>query len=75
MENMKLEGGEDNKFREELISHFLWYDRDRTENNSSNNYSIVACVAAVTFLPSRCLATIGAFFIEQLRSNDTGIRI
>jgi uncharacterized membrane protein YozB (DUF420 family) len=31
---------------------------DRIENNTSNNSSIVACVfvAAVTFLPSRCLA-------------------
>jgi hypothetical protein len=33
------------------------------ENDSSNNYSIVACVfvTTVTFLPSHCLATIGGF--------------
>jgi hypothetical protein len=36
---------------------------DRIENDASNISSIVACVfvAAVTFLPSRCLATIGGY--------------
>jgi hypothetical protein len=45
---------------EELIAYFPWYDANRIEN-VSNNSSIVACVfvTAETFLPSRCLATIG----------------
>jgi hypothetical protein len=30
-----------NKFWEELISCFLWYDTDRTENALSNNYSLL----------------------------------
>jgi hypothetical protein len=49
------------KFWEELIAYFPWYDTGHIENNASNNSSIVACVfvTAVTFLPSRCLATIG----------------
>jgi hypothetical protein len=36
---------------------------DRIENDASNNYSIVSCVfvAAVTFLQSRFLATIGGY--------------
>jgi hypothetical protein len=53
---------DNNKFWEELIAYFLWYDMDRIENHASNNYSIVACVidATVRFLPSRCVATIGA---------------
>jgi hypothetical protein len=41
----------------------------------SNNSSIVACVfvTAVTFLPSRCLATIRGFYrTEPLPSNDRG---
>jgi hypothetical protein len=40
---------------------FLLYDMDRTENDASDNSSIVASVfvAAVTFLLSRCLSTIG----------------
>jgi hypothetical protein len=48
------------KFCEELIAYFPWYDTGRIEN-VSNNSSIVACVlvTAVTFLPSRCLATRG----------------
>jgi hypothetical protein len=46
------------KFWEELIAYFPWYGTDHIENDSSNNSSI-ACVfaTAVTFLPSRCLAT------------------
>jgi hypothetical protein len=49
------------KFWEEQITYFPLYDMDRIENDASNNSSIVACVfdAAVTFLLSRCLATIG----------------
>jgi hypothetical protein len=50
------------KFWEELILYFPWYDTGHIENDASNN-SIVVCVffTAVTFLPSRCLATIGRF--------------
>jgi hypothetical protein len=62
-----------NKFRQELIAYFPRYDTDHIENDASNNSSIVACVfvTAVTFLPSRCLATIG-FFTGPLPSNDRG---
>jgi hypothetical protein len=51
------------KFWEELIAYFPWYDTDRIVNDVSNNYSIVTCVfvTAVTFLPSRFLATIWGF--------------
>jgi hypothetical protein len=50
-------------FWEELIAYFPWYDTGHIEN-ASNNSSIFACVfvTAVTFLPSRCLATIGNFY-------------
>jgi hypothetical protein len=53
---------ENNKFWEELISYFPWYDAGHIENESSNN-SIVACVfiTVVTFLPSHCLEKIGGF--------------
>jgi hypothetical protein len=36
---------------------------DRIESDASNNFTIVACVfvAAVMFLPNRCLATIGEY--------------
>jgi hypothetical protein len=42
--------------RNRLIS----FDTEHTENDASNNSSIVACVlvAAVKFLPSLCLTTI-----------------
>jgi hypothetical protein len=48
---------------EELIAYFPWYDTGRIENYAFNNSSIVArvFVTAVTFLPSRCLATIRRF--------------
>jgi hypothetical protein len=51
------------KFWEELIAYFPWCDAGHIENDAYNNSSIVACVfvTAVTFLPSRCLATIGEF--------------
>jgi hypothetical protein len=51
------------KFWEEIIAYFPWYDTSHIENDASNNSSIVACVfiIAVTFLPSRCLATIRRF--------------
>jgi hypothetical protein len=48
-------------FWEELIAYFPWYDTGRIENDASNNSYIIACVLVVTFLPSRCLATIGAY--------------
>jgi hypothetical protein len=49
------------KFWEELITRFSRHYTDTIENDASNNYSIDACVfvVAVTFLPNRCLATIG----------------
>jgi hypothetical protein len=52
-----------NKFWEELIAYFPRYDTGHIENDASNSSSIVACVfvTAVTFLPSRYLATIGGF--------------
>jgi hypothetical protein len=51
---------ENNKFWEELIAYFPWYDTGHNENDASNNSFIVAYVfvTAVTFLPSRCQATI-----------------
>jgi hypothetical protein len=54
------------KFWEELIAYFPWYDANRIENMSNHSF-IVACVfvTAVTFLPSRCLATIGGFLPNQ----------
>jgi hypothetical protein len=58
---------QDKAFWEELIAYFPWYDTGHIENNVSNNSSIVACVfvTAVTFLPSRWLATIGGFSPNQ----------
>jgi hypothetical protein len=48
------------KFWEQLNAYFPRYDTGHIENDASNNSSIVTCVSvtAVTFLPSRCLATI-----------------
>jgi hypothetical protein len=65
------------KFWEELIPYFPLYDTDRIENETFNNYSIVACVfvVALTFLPSRCLATVRGYFTEQLPSSGKGIHI
>jgi hypothetical protein len=42
------------KFWEELIAYFPGYDMDRTENDASNNSSIV--------LPRRCQAKIADFY-------------
>jgi hypothetical protein len=55
------------KFCEEPISYFPWYGTGHIGNDASKNSSIVACVfvAAVTFLPSRCLATIGGFLLSR----------
>jgi hypothetical protein len=52
------------KFWEELIVYFRWYDTGHIENEVSNNSFIVACVfvTAVTFLASRCIATIRDFY-------------
>jgi hypothetical protein len=51
------------KFWEELIAYLPSYDTGHIENDASSNYTIVAgvFVTAVTFLPSRCLATVGRF--------------
>jgi hypothetical protein len=56
-----------------IIAYFPWYETDHIENDASNNSSIVACVfvTAVTFVPSRCLATMG-FFTDPLPGNDKG---
>jgi hypothetical protein len=44
------------------------YDKGHIENDVSNNYSNVACVfvTSVTFLPSRCLATIGRYTYRHI---------
>jgi hypothetical protein len=51
------------KFWEELGACFPLCDKDRIDNDAFNNSSAVACVfvAAVTFLPNRCLATIRGY--------------
>jgi hypothetical protein len=56
------------KFWEELIAYFPWYDMDCIENDPLNDSSIVAyvLVAAVTFLLSRCLATIGRYTYRHI---------
>jgi hypothetical protein len=63
------------KFWEELIAYFPWYDTGHIENDTSNNSSIVTCVfvTAVTFLPSRCLATIGRFLPSRWLATIGGI--
>jgi hypothetical protein len=63
-DTMFISGFMNNKeFWEELIAYFPSYDTGYIENDASNNTSIFACVfvTAVTFLPSRCLATIGNY--------------
>jgi hypothetical protein len=62
------------KLWEELIACFPWYDTGHIENDASKS-SIVACVFvnAETFVPSRCLPTIGGVFTELLPSNDREI--
>jgi hypothetical protein len=62
-------------FWEELIAYFPWYDTGHIENGASNNSSIVACVfvTAVTFLPSRCLATIEGFLPSLWLTTMSGI--
>jgi hypothetical protein len=49
------------KFWEELTSYFPFIRYGPRKKDTHNNYSIAACVfvAAITFSPSRCLATIG----------------
>jgi hypothetical protein len=63
------------KFWEELIVYFPWYDTGHIENDASNDSSIVACVFVppVRFLPSRCLATIRGFYraVAYQRKADT----
>jgi hypothetical protein len=64
------------RFWEELIAYFPWYDTGHTENDASNNSSIVACVliTEVTFLPSRCLAPIGGFLPSRCLATIRGIQ-
>jgi hypothetical protein len=75
------------KFWKELITYFPSYETGHTENDVSNNSSIVACVFVTTvtflpscclatireFLPSHCLATTRGFFTKPLPSNNRGI--
>jgi hypothetical protein len=63
-----------NKFWEELIAYFPWYDTGHIENEASNNSSIVACVfvTAVRFLPNRCLAMIGRFLPSRCPATTGG---
>jgi hypothetical protein len=49
----------DKKFGKELIPYFPGYDTDRIENYASNSSIAYVFVAALTFLPSRYVATIG----------------
>jgi hypothetical protein len=60
----------DKNFWEEVIAYFPWYHAGHIENDASNN-SIVACVfvTAVTFLPSRYLATIVGFLPSSCLAN------
>jgi hypothetical protein len=46
-----------------VIACFLSYDMDRIQNDTSKNTSTIACVfvAAGTFSPSRCLATVRGY--------------
>jgi hypothetical protein len=55
-----------------LFSFFLRYDTGRIENDAFNNFSVGACVfvAAVTFLPSRCLATIRGYTYRRTDSSE-----
>jgi hypothetical protein len=65
------------KFWEELIAYFPRYDTGHIKNDAPNNLFIVACVfvTAVTFLPSRCLATIGDTYTDtQTDGRDFLIR-
>jgi hypothetical protein len=41
---LELSALQDKKFWEELIAYFLWYDTGHIENDTSNNYSIGACL-------------------------------
>jgi hypothetical protein len=52
---------ENRKVWEELIAYFPWCDTGHIQNDAFNNSYIVPCVfvTAVTFVPSRYLATIG----------------
>jgi hypothetical protein len=45
------------------MAYFTLINTDRIENEASNNYYILACVfvGAVTFSPSRSLATIQGY--------------
>jgi hypothetical protein len=62
------------KLWEELIAYFPWYHAGHIENDASNNSSIVACVfvTAVTFLPSRCPATMGVILPSRCLATMRG---
>jgi hypothetical protein len=55
------------KFREVLIAYFPCCSTDRVENDMCINSGFVTFVfvAAVTFLPPRCLATISGYLYRQ----------
>jgi hypothetical protein len=61
LETTIINQNKNKKVWEELIAYFPLYDTGHIENDMSNNSTIVVCVfvTAVTFLPSRCLVTIG----------------
>jgi hypothetical protein len=68
-------GYKDNKkFWKELIAYFPWCDTSHIQNDASNNSSIIACVfiTSVTFLPSRCLVTIGGFLPSRYLATIRG---
>jgi hypothetical protein len=62
-------------FWEELIAYFPWYDTGHIVNDASNNSSIFACVfdTAVTFLPSRFLATMRRLLPSRCLATIGGI--
>jgi hypothetical protein len=50
---------ESKKFLEELVAYFSFIRQEPAENDASSSSIVVFLfVAAVTFLPNRCLATI-----------------
>jgi hypothetical protein len=66
---METDGVLKQKVWGELISCFPLIQQGSEEKNyASNNSTIVAClfVVAVTFLPSRCQATVGDAFTHEI---------
>jgi hypothetical protein len=68
---------ENQKFWEEIITYFPWYDMDRIKTDLSNNSSTVGCVfvAEVTFLKYRCIAAIGEFLRSRCLATTGDTRI